>query len=184
MDVRGHGGSSKPHDQMSYGAELSGDIVRLLRHLGASKAHIVGYSMGALVALDFVVLHQEHALSIVLGGAGWNPPESLDAFRQQADAFEQGKLPVGEGDDAKALAALLRSLRVLSEAEVRRIQVPIATLIGANDRFLANVQQLSGVLPSLQVRVIPDADHGTASGHPQFAEALLGILLKQKGPTQ
>lgn len=87
IDVRGHGRSSKPHDQKSYGAELSADVVRLLRHLGNSKAHIVGYSMGALVALDFAVIHQEHALSVVLGGAGWNPAETLDDFRQQAEAY-------------------------------------------------------------------------------------------------
>lgn len=47
MDVRGHGHSSKSHDPKSYGTELSGDVVRLLRHLGATKAHVVGYSMGA-----------------------------------------------------------------------------------------------------------------------------------------
>ncbi|MGH9944696.1 MAG: alpha/beta fold hydrolase, partial [Pyrinomonadaceae bacterium] len=94
MDVRGHGRSDKPHDRRSYGAEMSGDVVRLLRHLRITKAHVVGYSMGALVALDFAVLHQEHALSVVLGGAGWNPPETLDDFRQQAEAYEQGKAPV------------------------------------------------------------------------------------------
>jgi pimeloyl-ACP methyl ester carboxylesterase len=184
MDVRGHGRSSKPHDLKSYGAELSADVARLLRHLGTTKAHIVGYSMGALVALDFAALYQEQALSVVLGGAGWNPPETLDDFRQQAEAYEQGRVPVRDGDDAKALAALLRGLRVLSEEEVRRIRVPMAALIGANDRFMATVQRLSGVLPSLQVRVIPDVDHATAPGHPKFAEALVAFLLKQKGATR
>jgi pimeloyl-ACP methyl ester carboxylesterase len=184
MDVRGHGRSGKPHDRKSYGAELSGDVVRLLRHLGMTKAHIVGYSMGAIVALDFAVLHQEHALSIVLGGAGWNPPETLDDFRQQAEALEQRKAPVREGDDAKALAAMLRSLRVLSEDDVRRIHVPMAALIGADDRFMANVQRLSRVLPRTQVTVIPGVDHATAPGHPKFGEALLSFLLKQKGATR
>lgn len=184
MDVRGHGRSSKPHDPMSYGTELSGDVVRLLSHLGVTKAHVVGYSLGALVALDFAVLHQGHTLSVVLGGAGWNPPETLDEFRQQAEAFEQGSLPVRQGDDAKALAAMLRGLRVLSEAEVRRIQVPVAALIGGNDRFMANVQRLSGVLPGLKVVEIPDADHATAPGHPKFAEELLAFLQEQNGATR
>ena len=184
MDVRGHGRSSKPHDLKSYGVELSADVARLLRHLGSAKAHIVGYSMGALVALDFAVLHQEQALSVVLGGVGWNPPESLDDFRQQAEAYEQGRVPVRDGDDAKALAALLRGLRVLSEEQVRRIQVPMAALIGSNDRFMATVQRLSGVLPSLQVRIIPDVDHATTPGHPKFAEVLVAFLLKQKDATR
>jgi pimeloyl-ACP methyl ester carboxylesterase len=180
MDVRGHGRSSKPHDHNSYGAELAADVLRLLRHLSLTKAHIVGYSMGALVALDFAVLHKEHALSIVLGGAGWNPPETLDDFKRLAEAYEQGRAPVRDGDDAKALAALLRGLRGLSEEDVRRLQVPMAALIGANDRFMANVQRLSSVLPGVQVMVIPEADHATAPSHPKFGEALLSFLLKQK----
>lgn len=184
LDVRGHGRSGKPHNKESYGAELSGDVVRLLRHLGITKTHIVGYSMGALVALDFAVLHQEHALSVVLGGAGLNPPETLDDFRQQAEAFEQGKVPGRDGDDAKALAAMLRGLRVLSEEDVRRIRVPMAALIGANDRFMANVRRLSRVLPGTQVTEIPGVDHAAAPGHPKFAEALLAFLLKQKRGTR
>ncbi len=181
LDVRGHGRSGKPHDPQSYGAALSGDVARLLRHLGTAKAHVVGYSMGALVALDFAVLHQEQARSVVLGGAGWNPPESLDDFRRQAEAFKQGQAPVRDGDDAKALAALSRGLRVWGEEDVRRIRVPMAALVGADDRFLANVRRLSGVLPGTQVTVISGADHATAPGHPKFGEALLAFLLKQEG---
>ena len=183
FDVRGHGRSGKPHDQRSYGAEVSKDVVRLLRHLGTTKAHIVGYSMGALVALDFAVLHQEHALSVVLGGAGWNPPETLDEFRRQAEAFEQGKVPQREGDDAKALAGMLRGLRVLKEEDVLRIRVPMAALIGAEDRLRVNVEWLSRLLPGMQVTVIPGVDHASAPGHPKFSEALLTFLLQQKGGT-
>lgn len=181
IDMRGHGRSAKPHDPKWYGPELAGDVVRLLSHIGTTKAHIVGYSLGALVALDFAVLHQEHALSVILGGAGWNPPETLEDFRQQAEAFEQGKVPVGDGDDAKALAALLRGLRVLSEEDVRRIRVPMAALIGENDRFMANVQRLSRVLPGMQLTVIPQVNHATAPADPKFVQALLAFLLKQKG---
>jgi pimeloyl-ACP methyl ester carboxylesterase len=184
MDMRGHGRSGKPHDLKSYGPELSGDVVRLLRHIRTRKAHIVGYSMGALVALDFAVLHQEYSVSVILGGAGLNPAETLDDFRQQAEAFERGNVPLRDGDDAKALAALLRGLRVVSEEDVRRIRVPMAAVIGENDRFMANVQRLSRVLPTMQVTVIPEVNHATAPADPKFAQALLAFLLKQKGASR
>jgi pimeloyl-ACP methyl ester carboxylesterase len=93
-------------------------------------------------------------------------------------------VPGRDGDDVKALAALLRGLRALSETDVRSIHVPMAVLIGADDRFMANVRRLSGVLPTTQVTVIPDVDHGSAPAHPKFAEALLAFLLKQKGAIQ
>jgi len=180
IDVRGHGHSSKPHDQKSYGPELSADIVHLLRHLGKSKAHIVGYSMGGLIALDFAVFYPKHALSVVLGGAGWNPPETLDDFRRQAEAYERGDFPVRAGDDPKALAGLLRGLGVLSAEQVQSIRVPMAALIGTNDRFMPSVQRLSRALPDMEVRVIKDANHATAPGQPKFAAELLALLLKQR----
>lgn len=182
MDVRGHGQSAKPHDAASYGAVLAADVARLLRHLGASKAHVVGYSMGALVALDFAVRHQDHALSIVLGGAGLSPPEAIDDFTRQADAFEQGRVPLRAGDDGRALAALLRATRLPSEQEVRAIAVPLTALVGANDRFVPNVRRLSRVLPDMTVVTIPDTDHATAMNDPRFAAAMLAFLRQQPTP--
>lgn len=179
FDVRGHGRSDKPRDRQSYGTELSADVVRLLRHLNVPKAHVVGYSMGAMVALDFAILQQEHALSVVLGGAGWNPPEALDEFGKQAEAFERGAVPTRNEEEAKALAALLRGLRGLSEQEVRKIKIPIAALIGSNDRFMPNVRRLSRALPSVKVVVINGADHATATSHPEFSSALLAFLQQQ-----
>ena len=178
VDVRGHGRSGKPHERQSYGEQLAADVVRLLRHRGQAKAHIVGYSMGALVALNFAVRHHEHALSIVLGGAGWNPPDAFDEFEQLAGAIEQGKHPARDGDDPHALAALLRGFRVLSEQDLRRISV-----IGGNDRFLPNVRRLSRVLPSVEVLIIPEATHATAMDEPRFATAVLTFLRKQQVPT-
>src|SRR6516164_1389375 len=49
LDNRGHGKSDKPHDPKKYGMEMAEDAVRLLDHLKIKKAHIVGYSMGAMI---------------------------------------------------------------------------------------------------------------------------------------
>jgi pimeloyl-ACP methyl ester carboxylesterase len=178
FDVRGHGRSGKPRGLESYGRELAGDVVRLIGDIGAAKAHVVGYSMGALVALDVAVLHPNHVLSVVLGGAGLNTPETRAEFERQADAFEQGKVEIRNGQDAGALAALLRGLALLSEEEVRRITIPMAVVIGANDGFMPNVHRLARVRPSTAVVVIPDANHATAIDRPEFARALIDILSK------
>jgi pimeloyl-ACP methyl ester carboxylesterase len=176
MDVRGHGQSSKPHDPEAYGPALAEDVVRLLHHVGATKAHIVGYSMGALVALDLGTQHQESVLSIVLGGTGWIAPEVLNDFSQQADAYQRGRIPLHDGDDPKAFAALLRSFRALSADDLRRITIPMAALIGANDAFMSDVRRLATVLPTVQVVVIPGASHATALDHPAFAAGLVAFL--------
>lgn len=69
MDFRGHGMSGKPHDPKQYGTEMALDIVRLLDHLGISKAHIVGYSMGAYITSKLLTMHPDRFLTATLGGA-------------------------------------------------------------------------------------------------------------------
>jgi serine-type D-Ala-D-Ala carboxypeptidase len=45
----------------------------LLDQLNIKKAHIVGYSMGGIVALKFISEHPDRVLSGTLGGMGWLP---------------------------------------------------------------------------------------------------------------
>ena len=69
-DSRGHGASGKPHDAASYGCAMAEDLVRLLDHLGVSKAHVLGYSMGATVAGKLLASHPDRLLSVTFGGGG------------------------------------------------------------------------------------------------------------------
>jgi pimeloyl-ACP methyl ester carboxylesterase len=70
-DNRGHGRSGKPHDPDQYGEEAVEDAVRLLDHLQIPRAHVVGYSMGALITNKLLVKHPDRFLTATLGGAGW-----------------------------------------------------------------------------------------------------------------
>jgi pimeloyl-ACP methyl ester carboxylesterase len=71
LDVRGHGHSEKPLKDEAYGPELVEDVVRLLDHLKIKQAHIVGYSMGGIIAANFIVKHPDRVLTGTLGGMGW-----------------------------------------------------------------------------------------------------------------
>src|SRR5262245_64521390 len=51
LDARGHGRSDKPAREEDYGVEMADDVIRLLDHLKIEKAHIVGYSMGGMIAM-------------------------------------------------------------------------------------------------------------------------------------
>jgi pimeloyl-[acyl-carrier protein] methyl ester esterase len=68
VDLRGHGRSSAPHGCCSL-AEFSDDLTLLFDTLGLSRATIVGWSMGAEVALDaFPALSKRLAALILVGG--------------------------------------------------------------------------------------------------------------------
>jgi pimeloyl-ACP methyl ester carboxylesterase len=70
MDLRGCGGSGKPHDPEKYGIELMKDVTRLLDHLKIDKAHIVGYSMSAGTCLLFGVHESRRVRTLACCGAG------------------------------------------------------------------------------------------------------------------
>ena len=68
LDLRGHGGSDKPHDAAKYDAEVAADVIRLLDHLKIEKAHLVGYSSGSYVAGKVAALGPNRVRSLVFGG--------------------------------------------------------------------------------------------------------------------
>jgi pimeloyl-ACP methyl ester carboxylesterase len=69
LDCRGHGKSGKPHDVASYGREMVEDVARLLDHVQIRRAHIVGYSMGGMIAGAFSAAHPDRVLTTTFGAS-------------------------------------------------------------------------------------------------------------------
>ena len=67
VDLRGHGRSSAPQTDWTI-ADMARDVVRLLRYLGAERAHLVGLSMGGMVAQQFALDYPYATASLVLAG--------------------------------------------------------------------------------------------------------------------
>lgn len=100
---RGYGGSAPPHDPPSIAAE-AGDCVELLDDLGLERAHLLGYSYSAAVALDLAVTHPERVASLLL----LEPPPSVAEHRAEFLAVVTGLLDLrrDQGLDAALDAAL------------------------------------------------------------------------------
>jgi 3-oxoadipate enol-lactonase len=66
FDARGHGASAAPPGPYNFDT-LSADVIALMDHLGAKKAHYLGLSMGGFVGQHLGLLHPErfHSLSLV-----------------------------------------------------------------------------------------------------------------------
>ncbi len=175
LDLRGHGNSDKPDKDEAYGVEMAEDIVRLLDHLKVEKAHVVGYSMGGMVAMKLVTMHPDRARSLTLGGMGWLKEGSrLQEFWERIP--DRGK--------AKTPAACLRGLAKLAvtEKEVKAVRVPVTILIGDRDPvrqlYVAPLQQ---VRPDWPVTVIEGAGHMNCIFKEQFKDDLEKAIEKQAG---
>ena len=79
FDNRGAGRSDKPDIEYSI-AMLADDAARLLDVLGMSRAHILGASMGGMIAQEFALRHPNKTAGLILcctapGGDSMIPPE-------------------------------------------------------------------------------------------------------------
>lgn len=206
LDCRGHGKSDKPHDAKQYGPEMALDIVRLLDHLKIEKAHIVGYSMGSMIATKLLTMKPERFLTAALGGAGGllDPTEEQVKLLDQLTAdIEKGSLrtlilaltPEGQprpteeqikqldasalaGQDISALAALRRAdiANAVTGEQVAAINVPTIAIIGTADPLIEGVNKLKKAMPKLKVVTVEGASHMTAFGRPEFIGALQEFL--------
>ncbi len=207
LDNRGHGKSGKPHDAKQYGKEMVEDSIRLLDHLKIKKAHIVGYSMGAMLAGDILAQHPDRCLSVVLGGAGViRKSTNIDFFDTLATSLDKDKsigplieylTPAGQPkptaeqikginfllstlNDMKALAATVRSWKDLSVSDeaLKANKVPVLGLVGDRDPLKSSLDDLKGVLSGLEIETIPGGDHMNTFAMPQFSAAIQQFLAR------
>lgn len=68
LDSRGHGKSGKPADPKAYGEEMGQDVVRLLDRLNIPRAHIVGYSLGAVITAKLLTTNPGRFVTATLSG--------------------------------------------------------------------------------------------------------------------
>jgi pimeloyl-ACP methyl ester carboxylesterase len=92
LDCRGHGRSDRPHEPKQYGKAMMEDVVRLLDHLHIDRAHIVGYSMGGGIALEFLMHHPNLVKTATIGGFGISTAQTeKNMVSALAESLEQGK---------------------------------------------------------------------------------------------
>lgn len=193
LDARGHGRSEKPHDESRYTEDaMARDVSALLDELGLDEVSMVGYSMGAIIALtvtaadkrirclatggvgsgivdfggvDLRVLKPADIAAALLAEDPASVPPSGVPFRLLADAV---------GGDRRALAAVASASRQ-GRLDLSAIGVPTLVLAGEQDQLAAEPERLAAAIAGARLVRIP-GDHMTAVMSPAFAEALVSFL--------
>ena len=83
FDQRGSGLSDKPDTDYSI-AMLADDTAALMNHTGCAPAHVIGVSMGGMIAQEFALRHPRKIRSLVLG---CTTPGGANAVRMGGDAL-------------------------------------------------------------------------------------------------
>ena len=87
-NARGYPPSDVPAEVASYSQERArDDVIAVLDHLKADKAHVVGLSMGGFATLHVGLAYPERARSLVVAGCGYGAqPGDEEKFRTECEA--------------------------------------------------------------------------------------------------
>lgn len=203
LDQRGHGASSKFADPARFGREMATDVVRLLDHLRVPRAHVVGHSMGAVVAAYVAAHHPDRVATVSISA----PPafaDSATTARVMAPVIaglEQGsgfraffrQFAPGMPDSAAAassaqilasndLGSLIAVQRAFGGVQVGRAgaaqaRVPALVAVGTRDEVIAkNARELASWWPRARLLEIEGADHIGVLRRPELLAAVRAQL--------
>jgi pimeloyl-ACP methyl ester carboxylesterase len=205
IDLRGHGRSSAPAGEWSI-ADMAHDVVRLLRHLGAERVHLLGLSMGGMVAQQFALDYPYATASLLLASTVPGTPADAEDVKKEALQFIESH-SMDEVAKARITAAFsdavdpVMRLHLIETVALNRksayeqaaravfnfsitprleeIGVPTLVIAGAEERTfpLAWVEDLAQRIRGARLVTIPGAAHLCNMERPrEFNRAVLDFL--------
>ena len=193
-DQRGHGASEKRYDPADYAPErLVDDAIAVLDAARVDRAAVMGYSMGARVAVEVALVRPARVRALVVSGVGSRMRdfgggsgdrelvaralEADDASGFPASAQFYRKFAEQNRQDRRALAACWRRpIRPVSAEELAKIAVPTLVTAGDRDNVAGDATALARAIPGARHVAIPGKDHMTAVGAKAHREAVIDFL--------
>jgi pimeloyl-ACP methyl ester carboxylesterase len=189
VDSRGHGRSSFSEQPISY-ALMATDVLALMDYLGIKKAHLLGWSDGAIIGLHLAINHPERINKLIAYGANYNPaglrPDAMenkklkDYFEQAAKDYQSlSPTPARFEAFQKNMMHMWETEPNFTTAQLRSITVPTLILDGENEEAILtkHTQELAGFIPQSQLIFIPGTGHFAPQEKPEaFNKIVLDFL--------
>ncbi|MGH2511188.1 MAG: alpha/beta fold hydrolase [Candidatus Limnocylindrales bacterium] len=194
-DARGHGTTRYDvADGFDYGM-LVRDTLAFVDALGLDTFHLLGFSMGAMTALQFATEHPERLRTLVIVGITTQREPRASVVRRLMDleridrndpawaaVLARRHDPVqGVGAWRRLLPAIARDVMVqdiLGPRDLRRVQLPTLVAVGDHDPFVPvdHAWGLMRQLPDARLFVAPGSGHEVMVRRPAlFNEACGGF---------
>jgi pimeloyl-ACP methyl ester carboxylesterase len=194
-DARGHGRTRWDAAEGFRSDWLVDDLAAFVDALGLDSFHLVGFSMGAMTALQFGARWPERLRTlIVIGittlreprasvGRRLMDPERILAHEPEFAALLGRRHDAGQGTGAwqrllPAIAADIARQPLLTPAELHAIDCPAMVVCGDHDPFVPpeHAAGLARQLPGGRLFIVPDCGHEVTARRPGlFNEAVSGF---------
>ncbi len=195
MDSRGHGRSSFDDRQITY-RRMADDTLALLDHLGIDRADIVGWSDGAIIALDIALRIPERLGRVVAYGvnfdqSGYRKGDERDPPSSAGELFsvegpkryrEQSPHPDRWDEFVANIYQTWITEPDWSEDQMRSIQTPILVLDGIDEEVIDidHVRLLADLLPNGELLLMPGTGHFAMVDQPaEFTRIVVDYLDRQ-----
>lgn len=192
-DNRGHGESDRRYDPAAYAQEIRvADVLAVMDAAGVGRAAVMGYSMGAAMAIELALTQPERVERLMLGGVGEtyfsDRGQTMQAIAAAMEAPSLASLsdPLQRlfrrfaeqpGKDLKALAACIRSRRnIYAPAQLAGFQGKVLVVCGSNDPIAGPPGPLAAAFPQGRAVTIAKRDHNTVVGDQRYKDAVLAFL--------
>jgi pimeloyl-ACP methyl ester carboxylesterase len=191
IELRGHGHSTDAKDPFSC-PTMAADVAAVLRHLQVTRADVLGYSMGGIVATALALRHPDLVrklivMSAVFENSGWEP-DAWERLKALPDDFAPKVITdVYEkiAPDPKHWPVLVRKVKQMiysfpgwPENELRALKAPLLIVLG--DREGCRIERavaVSRLVPTGQIGVIPDGDHFFLWSRPDLLLPMISAFL-------
>lgn len=207
IDNRGLGQSKSKHNPRTL-RDFSADLIELLEHLQIDRAHILGISLGGVIAQRFVADHPNRVRSLVLISTAYRfgpylremakivgetmrrfPPTLFAqtlALLGSSPAFLDTVLAQNKPPDVERVkrSALVRQLRCLATADGPRddfqIKAPTLVIAGEFDALIPSyyARQMAQAIKHSRFLLIPDAGHNPLRECPDRVLPLIVSFLR------
>lgn len=167
-EQRGHGHTPDCDGEWHF-ADMASDTAALLDAMAVRRAHVVGWSDGAIVGLHLALSRPDLVASLVFGGApfhvdGWRAgvlDGALPSF--MADAYAAVS-PDGAGHwpvVAEKSNRMHATEPAVSEPELRTLTMPVLVVLGDDDEVrFDHVVRMYEALPDGELAILPRSTHG------------------------
>ena len=180
IDTRGHG--QTPRGNMPFTiSQFADDLSLFMDSISIQKAHILGFSDGGNIALDFVLKYPEKVDRLILNGANINPGGVKRSVQIPIEiGYRIAKRSSAKSEKAKRNAEML-GLMVnepnISPEELSAITAKTLVIAGTNDMIKTSHTRLIAENIPKSSLVFIKGDHFIAAKRPEeFNRAVLDFL--------
>ena len=177
-DTRGHGQTPRGSAPFTI-HQFAEDLVGFMDLHGIEKAHVLGFSDGGNIAIDFALNHIDRVEKLILNGANLYPAGCTPDLQQWVEDAYQKALqndPQGRGTEMLALMAVQPDFH---PEELQKITVPTLVVAGTDDMILQeHTELIAASLPHSELHILP-GDHFIASKSPEAFNRLVLTFLEK-----